>query len=72
MTLEGRLFHSLPYQAEATTNFHVKGVINISITEQLVFVSTIQKTYLGRGIREKFWTDNDDYLAQFIRIRYGF
>lgn len=72
MTQEEHLSRSSPYQAEATTNYHVKGVINIPITERLVFVTTIQQTYLGRGIRESFLTDKDDYFAGFIGISYGF
>jgi outer membrane protein len=57
---------------EAATNWYVKAVLNVPITDSLTFVTTLKHTQLGKPIRDSVLIDADGYFAGFVGVSYSF
>ncbi|QSX41357.1 MipA/OmpV family protein [Shewanella cyperi] len=57
---------------DASSNWYVKAVFNVPLTDSLTLVATAKHTWLGSEIRNSILIDQDDYFAGFIGISYGF
>ncbi|MCL2917965.1 MipA/OmpV family protein [Shewanella litorisediminis] len=61
-----------PAPLEAATNWHVKGVLNIPLSDSLNFVLTVNHTRLGKAIRESALIERDDLFSGFAGVSYSF
>lgn len=57
---------------DAATNWYVRAVLNIPISDSLTFVTTLKHTQLGKSIRDSVLIAEDDYFAGFLGVSYSF
>ncbi|MBT1444291.1 MipA/OmpV family protein [Shewanella sp. JM162201] len=57
---------------EAATNWHVKAVVNVPLSDSLMLVATLKHTALGDSIRDSVLISADSYFAGFVGVSYQF